>query len=125
MSGLAESWVLRCIVQMNASVSTVGDGTKRRGEMSPKNLLTTTITDELRMGTNFKGVIGMSLKDRCHFTCRSFCKLGIWVQQNGFFISSSFFMELPDWVQKFNDESIICLISIKVGLFKKSYIMKA
>jgi hypothetical protein len=28
-------------------------------------LLTTTITDELRMGTNFKGkVIGMSLKDR-------------------------------------------------------------
>jgi hypothetical protein len=33
--------------------------------MSPKNLLTTTITDELRMGTNFKGkVIGMSLKDR-------------------------------------------------------------
>jgi hypothetical protein len=49
----------------DASVSTLGDGTKEEGEMSPKNLLTTTITDELRMGTNFKGkVIGMSLKDR-------------------------------------------------------------
>jgi hypothetical protein len=47
----------------DASVST-GDGTKEEGEMSPKNLLTTTITDELRMGTNFKGkVIGMSLKE--------------------------------------------------------------
>jgi hypothetical protein len=33
----------------------LGDGTKEEGEMSPKNLLTTTITDELRMGTNFKG----------------------------------------------------------------------
>jgi hypothetical protein len=38
----------------DASVSTLGDGTKEEGEMSPKNLLTTT-TDELRMGTNFKG----------------------------------------------------------------------
>jgi hypothetical protein len=38
----------------DASVSTLGDGTKEEGEMSPKNLLTTTITDELRMGTNFK-----------------------------------------------------------------------
>jgi hypothetical protein len=38
----------------DASVSTVGDGTKEEGEMSPK-ISTTTITDELRMGTNFKG----------------------------------------------------------------------
>jgi hypothetical protein len=75
----------------DASVSTLGDGTKEEGEMSPKNLLTTTITDELRMGTNFKGkVIGMSLKIVCHFTSGSFCKLGILVQQNRSFISSSF-----------------------------------
>jgi hypothetical protein len=54
--------VKKCITD-DASVSTLGDGTKEEGEMSPKNLLTTTITDELRMGTNFKGkVIGMSLK---------------------------------------------------------------
>jgi hypothetical protein len=67
----------------DASVSTLGDGTKEEGEMSPKNLLTTTITDELRMGTNFKGkVIGMSLKDRGAILPGSFCKLGILVQQN-------------------------------------------
>jgi hypothetical protein len=35
-------------------VSTVGDGTKEEGEMS-KNLLTTTITDELRMGNLREG----------------------------------------------------------------------
>ena len=49
----------------DASVQTLGDGTEKEGAMSPKNLLTTTITDELRMATNFKGkVIGMSIKDR-------------------------------------------------------------
>jgi hypothetical protein len=46
---------------MMQSVSTVGDGTKRK-EMSPRNLLTTTITDELRMGTIFK--VSYRLKDR-------------------------------------------------------------
>jgi predicted AlkP superfamily pyrophosphatase or phosphodiesterase len=30
------------------TVSTIGDGTVKEGEMSPKNLLSTTITDELR-----------------------------------------------------------------------------
>jgi hypothetical protein len=45
--------------------------------MSPKNLLTTTITDELRMGTNFKGkVIGMSLKDRGPFYQRVILQIG-------------------------------------------------
>ncbi|MFT6748554.1 MAG: putative AlkP superfamily pyrophosphatase or phosphodiesterase, partial [Flavobacterium sp.] len=46
------------------SVLTLGNGTKDEGEMSPKNLLSTTITDELRLATNFKGkVIGISVKD--------------------------------------------------------------
>jgi len=49
----------------DATVETLGEGTKEEGAMSPKSLLATTITDELRLATNFKGkVIGMSLKDR-------------------------------------------------------------
>jgi hypothetical protein len=48
VSGLAESYAEMYCTD-DASVSTVGDGTKEEGEMSPKNLLTTTITDELRM----------------------------------------------------------------------------
>lgn len=35
------------------------------GRMSPRNLWVTTITDELRLGTNFHSkVIGIALKDR-------------------------------------------------------------
>jgi predicted AlkP superfamily pyrophosphatase or phosphodiesterase len=37
----------------DASVQTLGEGTKEEGAMSPKNLLSTTITDELRLVTNF------------------------------------------------------------------------
>ncbi|WP_016991424.1 alkaline phosphatase PafA [Flavobacterium sp. ACAM 123] len=91
----------------DASVSTVGEGTKEEGEMSPKNLLTTTITDELRMGTNFKGkVIGMSLKDRgAILPAGHFANWAFWFSKTGSFISSSFYgKQLPDWVQKFNDE---------------------
>jgi predicted AlkP superfamily pyrophosphatase or phosphodiesterase len=91
----------------DASVSTLGDGTKEEGEMSPKNLLTTTITDELRMGTNFKGkVIGMSLKDRgAILPAGHFANWAFWYSKTGAFISSSFYgKQLPDWVQKFNDE---------------------
>ncbi|WP_016989514.1 alkaline phosphatase PafA [Flavobacterium sp. ACAM 123] len=91
----------------DASVSTVGDGTKEEGEMSPKNLLSTTITDELRMGTNFKGkVIGVSLKDRgAILPAGHFANWAFWYSKTGSFISSSFYGEkLPDWVQKFNKE---------------------
>jgi predicted AlkP superfamily pyrophosphatase or phosphodiesterase len=91
----------------DASVNTLGDGTKEEGEMSPKNLLTTTITDELRMGTNFKGkVIGMSLKDRgAILPAGHFANWAFWYSKTGSFISSSFYgNQLPDWVRKFNDE---------------------
>lgn len=47
------------------SVTTLVPGTEKEGKMSPKNLQATTITDELKLSTNFKGkVIGMSIKDR-------------------------------------------------------------
>jgi predicted AlkP superfamily pyrophosphatase or phosphodiesterase len=91
----------------DSSVSTVGDGTKEEGEMSPQNLLTTTITDELRMATNFKGkVIGMSLKDRgAILPAGHFANWAFWYSKTGSFISSTFYGEkLPKWVQKFNYE---------------------
>lgn len=48
------------------SVHGVGlDPNDSDGKMSPKNLLTTTITDELKLATEFKSkVIGLSIKDR-------------------------------------------------------------
>ena len=91
----------------DASVKTLGDGTKAEGEMSPKNLLTTTITDELKLATNFKGkVIGMSLKDRgAILPAGHFANWAFWYSKTGAFISSTFYgSELPNWVTEFNNE---------------------
>ena len=87
------------------SVATVGDGTKDEGEMSPKNLQTTTITDELRLSTNFKGkVIGISIKDRgAILPAGHFANWAFWYSKTGSFISSTFYGDkLPNWVTEFN-----------------------
>nr|WP_315186788.1 alkaline phosphatase PafA [uncultured Flavobacterium sp.] len=91
----------------DASVQTLGDGTDKEGAMSPKNLLTTTITDELRMATNFKGkVIGLSIKDRgAILPAGHFANWAFWYSKTGAFISSTFYgTKLPDWVTQFNEE---------------------
>lgn len=88
-------------------VKTLGDGSIKEGLMSPKNLLSTTITDELRMATNFKGkVIGISLKDRgAILPAGHFANWAYWYSNTGSFISSTFYgSTLPDWINKFNLE---------------------
>ena len=46
------------------NVQTIGSSS-RAGQMSPANMWTSTITDELRLSSNFASkVIGLSLKDR-------------------------------------------------------------
>ena len=89
------------------TVKTIGDGTEKEGAMSPKNLLSTTITDELRMATNFKGkVIGMSIKDRgAILPAGHFANWAFWYSKTGAFISSTFYgTTLPNWVTEFNSE---------------------
>jgi len=91
----------------DATAETLGEGTKEEGAMSPKNLLATTITDELRLATNFKGkVIGMSLKDRgAILPAGHFANWAFWYSKTGSFISSTFYgKELPQWVAQFNNE---------------------
>jgi len=91
----------------DASVKTLVEGTEKEGAMSPKNLLSTTITDELRMATNFKGkVIGLSIKDRgAILPAGHFANWAFWCAKSGAFISSSFYGDkMPDWVTQFNDE---------------------
>ena len=88
-------------------VKTLGGGTKEEGEMSPKNLQTTTITDELRLSTNFKGkVIGISIKDRgAILPAGHFANWAFWYSKTGNFISSTFYGDkLPDWVTDFNTQ---------------------
>jgi len=89
----------------DSSVKTLGDGTKDEGEMSPKNLQATTMTDELRLSTNFKGkVIGISIKDRgAILPAGHFANWAFWYSKTGSFISSTFYGDkLPDWVTEFN-----------------------
>ena len=91
----------------DATVATLGNGSKEEGEMSPYNLQSTTVTDELKMATNFKGkVIGISVKDRgAILPAGHFADWAFWFSGTGSFISSSFYgKELPSWVTKFNSE---------------------
>ncbi|WP_418263191.1 alkaline phosphatase PafA [Flavobacterium faecale] len=89
----------------DASVTLLGDGNKIEGMMSPVNLETTTITDELRLDTNFRGkVIGISIKDRgAILPAGHFANWAFWLSDTGNFISSSFYgTKLPNWVMEFN-----------------------
>ena len=91
----------------DANANTLVVGTEKEGKMSPKNLLSTTITDELKLATNFKGkVIGMSLKDRgAILPAGHFADWAFWYAKTGEFISSDFYgKKIPDWVTEFNNE---------------------
>jgi len=86
-------------------------GTQAPGEQkSPHRLLTTTITDELRLAQNMRSkTISLGLKDRSsvlpggHTANASYWYLG---GDEGKFISSTFYMgELPQWVVDFNQNS--------------------
>lgn len=89
------------------SVKTVGSASSL-GEMSPKNLLVTTVCDELRLATNFHSkVIGIALKDRGGILPAGHsANAAYWYDNtNGNWITSSYYMkELPNWVKSFNDQ---------------------
>ena len=74
--------------------------------MSPRNLLTTTISDELRIATNFRSkTIGVAIKDRASILPAGHTANGAyWLDdKTGNFITSTYYMQdLPEWVKKFN-----------------------
>lgn len=89
----------------DSTVISIG-GTGKSGQMSPRNLLVTTITDQLRLSNNFHSrVIGISQKDRASILPAGHtANAAYWLDsQTGKFISSSYyFSELPAWVNSFN-----------------------
>jgi predicted AlkP superfamily pyrophosphatase or phosphodiesterase len=89
----------------DSTVTAVGSDSKA-GKMSPRNLLTTTVTDELRLATNFRSkVIGIALKDRGGILPGGHtANAAYWFDDaNGAWISSTYYMkELPAWVTNFN-----------------------
>ena len=93
------------------TVRGVGGKTEEDGQMSPRNMLTTSICDELRMATNFKSkVIGVALKDRGSILPAGHAaNAAYWYEgKSGNFISSTYYMnQLPEWVNSFNNRKLV------------------
>lgn len=94
----------------DTSVQTVGSNTNA-GKMSPRNMLVTTIGDELRLATNFKSkVIGVAIKDRgAILPAGHSANAAFWYDnKTGDFITSTYYMnQLPSWVQAFNQRKVV------------------
>ena len=92
------------------SVTTIG-GSPKAQPMSPRNLWTTTITDELRMATNFRSkVIGIAIKDRgAILPAGHAADAAYWYDpQSGNWVTSTYYMnDIPAWVKGFNDRKVV------------------
>ncbi len=92
------------------SVSTVGSSSINQGKMSPKNMLVTTISDELRLATNFQSkVVGVAIKDRGAILPAGHSANGAYWYDNstGNWITSTYYStELPGWAQAFNQRKL-------------------
>ncbi|MEK0423898.1 MAG: hypothetical protein RLZ95_1808 [Bacteroidota bacterium] len=90
------------------TVQTVGSSNNAAGQMSPVNVWTTTIGDELKLATNFKSkVIGVSLKDRgAIIPAGHAADAAYWYDsKSGNFISSTYYApSLPTWLTNYNNE---------------------
>ncbi|TDB61193.1 alkaline phosphatase PafA [Arundinibacter roseus] len=88
------------------SVETVGSTNATAGKMSPRNLLSTTITDQLQIATNFRSkTVGVAIKDRGAILPAGHTASGAyWFDsKTGNWITSTFYTkELPQWVQDVN-----------------------
>ncbi len=88
-----------------------GVGTaEKEGKQSPRNLLASTVTDQLKLATNFHSkVIGIAIKDRGGILpAGHFADAAYWFEaKSGDWISSTYYMEkLPQWVDGFNKQKL-------------------
>lgn len=83
----------------------VGGNEKTRGK-SPRNLITTTIADQLQLATDFKSrAVGIALKDRAAVLPAGHHPAGAYWYDGGSksFVTSTYYCEkLPKWVSDFN-----------------------
>lgn len=106
------------------SVETVG-ATGDKGQMSPRNLLATTIGDQLRLHTDFRSkVVGVSYKDRAAILPAGHSATSAyWLDtKNLCFVSSTYYMkELPQWAKDMNkrlsQNSELKKIGSKIGFY--------
>ncbi|MBC7920075.1 MAG: alkaline phosphatase family protein [Ferruginibacter sp.] len=93
----------------DSTVATVGSASQA-GVMSPRNLLSSTVTDELRLSNNRQSkVIGVCLKDRgCILPAGHLANAAYWYDgATGNWITSTYYMsDLPPWLKAFNDRKL-------------------
>lgn len=110
---ISNSWYdrkLNRIVYVTEDVQAAGVGTTTKaGSMSPRPMITTTISDELRLASNMRSkVVGVALKDRgAILPAGHSANAAYWYEgSTGNWISSNwYFSALPDWVIRFNQKS--------------------
>lgn len=103
--------------ELKKMVNCVGDpmhagvgNPKGNGDVSPWRMLTTTITDELKLFTERKAkVIGISIKDRgAVLPAGHLADAAYWYdKETGKFMTSTFYLKaLPAWVEQFNSKNL-------------------
>ncbi len=92
------------------TVNTVGSKSSQ-GKMSPRNMLSTTIGDELKIATNFRSkVVGIAIKDRGGILPAGHsADAAYWYDNSvGDWITSDYYMKaLPVWVNEFNSRKMV------------------
>ncbi|WP_439581006.1 alkaline phosphatase PafA [Dyadobacter bucti] len=90
----------------DSTVTTVGSNNPTVGKMSPRNLLTSTVTDQLRIATNFRSkTIGVAIKDRGSILPAGHTANGsYWFDsKTGNWVTSTYYMnDLPQWAKDYN-----------------------
>ncbi|MGA2555738.1 MAG: alkaline phosphatase PafA [Verrucomicrobiota bacterium] len=93
----------------DADCAPVGSDNARDGRMSPRRLLATTLTDELKLSDNMRSkVIGLSLKDRAAILpAGHLADAAYWFDDGtGRWITSTYYMkQLPGWVANLNSSN--------------------
>ncbi|WP_158855986.1 alkaline phosphatase PafA [Lunatibacter salilacus] len=110
---IANDWYVRKLGRTvycaeDSTVSAVG-GSEGSGRISPRNMLSTTITDELQFATNKRSkVVGIAIKDRGAALPAGHLGDAYWYDgKTGEFMNSTYYGEsLPDWVTAFNKREL-------------------
>ena len=99
--------VVYCVA--DGETRTVG-GNFESGQFSPRQMLASTIGDEIRLSTNFRSkVIGLALDNSAAILSAGHsANYAFWYDNlSGGWISSSYYMDsLPGWVRQFNEKKL-------------------
>ncbi|MEX2567321.1 MAG: alkaline phosphatase PafA [Cyclobacteriaceae bacterium] len=110
---IGNNWYVRSLGKSiycaeDSTVTAIG-GSEKNGKISPRNLLSSTITDELRFATGKRSkVVGIAIKDRGAALPAGAMGDAYWYDAgSGEFMTSSYYHdEIPQWVKDFNEQGL-------------------